>query len=139
MKKIKLYRPIENFNKNCSYEILVNGKKMTELKNGEEKIIEISNEIEKSNLKAKIQWCGSEKLLISESNNIEVVKVTGNKFLNRQMPFVGGLFPLTGIVIFSGNSELFKNVGIGILILLLFGLIGTLTIWKNKWLNVNKE
>ncbi|GET34304.1 hypothetical protein PbJCM13498_31670 [Prolixibacter bellariivorans] len=139
MKKIKLYRPIENFNKNCSYEILVNGKKMTDLKNGEEKVIGISNELGKLNLRAKIQWCGSEKLLISESNNIEVIKVTGNKFLNRQMPFAGGLFPLTGIVIFSGNSELFKNIGIGILILLLLGLIGTLTIWKSRWLKVIRE
>ncbi|WP_319231218.1 hypothetical protein [Draconibacterium orientale] len=137
MKKIKLYRPNETFNKNHAYEILVDGKKVAELKNGEEETIELTGD--KSCLKAKTLWCGSKKLIISDSDRVETVKVCGNKFLNKQMPFIGTLFPLTGIVFFSGNNELLKNIGIGILIILLLGVIATLTIWRNKWLNVNKE
>jgi hypothetical protein len=44
MRKITLHRPKESLNKNCSYEILVGNRTLTELKNGEEKIIEIPNE-----------------------------------------------------------------------------------------------
>ena len=46
MKKITLKRPKESFNRNCSYEILVGKRKLTELKNGEEKVVEIPNELE---------------------------------------------------------------------------------------------
>ena len=54
MKKITLHRPIESFNKNFSYEIVVGKKTLTELKNGEEKIIEIPKEFKNETLKAKI-------------------------------------------------------------------------------------
>lgn len=137
MKKVKLYRPNETFNNNNAYKILVDGEKVAELKNGEEKTIELADD--KSCLKAKTLWCGSKKLIISDSDKVETVKVSGNKFLNKQMPLVGTLFPLTGIVFFSGNNTLLKNIGIGILIILLLGVIATLTIWRNKWLNVHKE
>ncbi|WP_319591462.1 hypothetical protein [uncultured Draconibacterium sp.] len=137
MKKVKLYRPNETFNKNHAYKILVDGEKVAELKDGEEKTIELADN--KSCLQAKTLWCGSKELIISDSDKVETVKVCGNKFLNKQMPFIGTLFPLTGIVFFSGNNQLLKNIGIVILSILLLGLIATLTIWKNKWLNVSKE
>ncbi len=39
MKIITLSRPKENFNKNCSYEILLDNQIVATLHNGEEKII----------------------------------------------------------------------------------------------------
>ncbi len=41
MKTITLKRPKESFNKNSIYEIIIDEKKLTELKNGEEKTLEI--------------------------------------------------------------------------------------------------
>ncbi len=139
MKKIKLYRAVEDFNKNCSYAVLLNGNKVAELKNGEEKIIEIADDPEKLNLKAKIHWCESNKLSCLSLNNDGTIKVTGNRFLNKQLPLLGAIFPLTGLLIFNRNNELLKDLGIGILVLLLLGIIATLTIWKNKWLEINAE
>lgn len=139
MTKIKLYRPVEDFNKDSSYAVLINGKKVAELKNGEEKTIEIGDEPETLNLKAQIHWCGSKKLSCLNLNNDGTIKVTGNKFLNKQLPLLGSIFPLTGMLIFNKNNELFKNVGIAILVLLLLGVIATLTLWKNKWLEITAE
>jgi hypothetical protein len=53
----------------------------------------------------------------------EKIIVSGNKFLNRKLPLFGAMFPLTGIMIFSTNNIISKNIG-----------IGTLTIERNKWL-----
>jgi hypothetical protein len=52
----------------------------------------------------------------------EKIIVSGNKFLNRKLPLFGAMFPLTGIMIFSTNNIISKNIG-----------IGTLTIERNKW------
>ena len=139
MKKITLHRPKESFNKNCSYEIQIGKKTLTELKNGEEKIIEIPVEYENETLKAKIQWCGSEKMELRNLTENDKIIVSGNKFLNKRLPLFGAMFPLTGIMIFSTNNIISKNIGIGILIFFLIGLVGTLTIGKNKWLKLEKE
>lgn len=136
MKKITLHRPKENFNKNCSYEIIVGEKSLTELKNGEEKIVEIPKELENESLKAKIQCCGSGKIELQDISDNEKITISGNKFLNRKLPLFGAMFPLTGIIIFSNNNIIAKNIGIGILILFLIGLIGTLTVGRNKWLKL---
>ena len=139
MKKITIHRPKESFNKYCSYKILVGESTLTELKNGEEKIIEIPNELENEPLKAKIQWCGSGKIELNNLTENETIKVSGNEFFNRKLIFVGATFPLIGLTFTMKNqNELLKYIGIGVLILLLIGLIGTMTIWKNKWLKVEK-
>jgi len=137
MKKITLNRPRESFNKNCSYEILVGKKFLTELKNGDEKTIEIPNELKNETSKAKIQWCGSEKIdlrNLNENENVKIV-VCGNKFLNRKMPLFGAVFPLIGLMVFNLNI-VSKDVGVGIFIIFLFVIIGTITIWRNKWLKL---
>ena len=138
MKKITLHRPKESFNKNCSYEILVGKKYLTDLKNGEEKTVEIPNEYNAAYLKAKIQWCGSEKMDLRNLTGNKKIVVTGNKFLNRKMPLFGAIFPIIGLIFF--NLKIVpKNIGIGIFIIFLLAILGTITIWKNKWLNIKTE
>jgi hypothetical protein len=138
MKKITLHRPKESFNKNCSYEILVGKKYLTDLKNGEEKTVEIPNEYNAESLKAKIQWCGSEKMDLRNLTGNKKIVVTGNKFLNRKMPLLGAIFPIIGLMFF--NLKIVpKNIGIGIFIIFLLAILGTITIWRNKWLNIKTE
>jgi hypothetical protein len=108
------------------------------LKNGEEKTIEIPNEFTAESLKAKIQWCGSEKMELRDLTGNKKIIVTGNKFLNRKMPLFGAMFPLIGLMFF--NLKIVpKNVGIGIFIIFLLVILGTITIWRNKWLNIKTE
>lgn len=139
MKTIKIKRPHENFNKFCSYDLFVGSNKIVELKNGEEKSIEIPTELENEQLYAKIQWCGSTKINVNSIEPNPTITITGNEFLNRRMPFIIGLFPVVGIIIFTGTSQLTKNIGIGVLILLLVFLVGTITIGRNKWLRVEAK
>jgi hypothetical protein len=138
MKKITLHRPKESFNKNCSYKILVGKKYLTDLKNGEEKTIEIPNEFNDEYLKAKILWCGSEKMELRNLTGDKKIVITGNKFLNKKMPLFGSIFPIIGLMFF--NLKIVpKNVGIGIFIIFLLALLGTITFWRNKWLNIKTE
>ena len=139
MKKIKLHRPKEHFNDNCSYKIILGQKTLAELKNGEEKIIEIPENLENKSLQAKIQWYGSEKMQLRNLNESESIMVSGNNFLNKTLPLSGAIIVLSGILIFSTNNIILKNIGIGILILVFIGLIGTFTIGKNKFLKLNKN
>jgi hypothetical protein len=137
--KVSLKRPKEKFNKNCAYHIYIGGKKLTELRNGEEKVLEIPGRLENEALTARINWCGSNKIALSNLEEDRIIKVTGNEFLNWRMPIAGSIIPLLGLVIFSGNDQPLKGVGVGIILLFMAGLIGTLTIWRRKWLNIQIE
>ncbi|HPV56951.1 MAG TPA: hypothetical protein PKW61_07485, partial [Tenuifilaceae bacterium] len=119
MKTLKIKRPHENFNKHCTYELFVGKNKIANLKNGEEKSIEIPTELENEQLYAKTHWCGSTKINISNIEPNSTISIIGSEFLNRRMPFIIGLFPVVGIIIFTGNSPLTKNIGIAVLVLLL--------------------
>jgi hypothetical protein len=138
MKKITISRPKESFNKNCSYEIFLGKKYLTELKNGEKKTIEIPNDLKNESLKAKIQWCGSKKMELRNTDDHEKIIVNGNKFMNKKMPLFGAMFPLIGLMFFN-LKMVPKNIGIGIFIIFLIGIVGTITIWRNKWLNIKTE
>lgn len=138
MRKITLHRPKESFNKNCSYQILVGKKYLTELKNGEEKIIEIPSELENGTLTAKIHWCGSKKMELPNLSENGKLIVSGNKFLNKKMPLFGAMFPLIGLMFF--NLKIVpKNIGIVIFVVFLVVLFGTITIWRNQWLYIKAK
>ncbi|MEO1021937.1 MAG: hypothetical protein AAFW89_05285 [Bacteroidota bacterium] len=139
MKKITLKRPTEGFNTYCSYDILIGGKKITDLSNGEEKTIELQPHQESEILEAKIQWCGSQSYAISDASETGTLLVSGNELLNRKIPLIGALFPLSGILLFTGDSMLAKTIVTSVLMLVLLGIIGTLTIWKNNWLTIDAD
>ncbi|MEM6524270.1 MAG: hypothetical protein AAF693_10775 [Bacteroidota bacterium] len=138
MKSITFIRPKESFNKNCSYQIAIGNKILTELKIGEEKSVEIPKGLEHASVQANIYWCGSEKMKLTQIGDDESVIVTGNEFLNRKLPLMGALFLMTGIVIFNDQGILIKGIGIGILSLFLIGLVGTLTVGRNQWIKLRK-
>ena len=71
-------------------------------------------------------------------NENEKIRVSGNNFLNSKLPLFGALFPLIGLVFFD-LEVVPKNLGIAVFILFLFGIIGTFTIGRNKWLNIRME
>ena len=85
-----------------------------------------------------IQWCGSAKWELKHLNENEKIRVSGNNFLNSKLPLFGALFPLIGLVFFD-LEVVPKNLGIAVFILFLFGIIGTFTIGRNKWLNIRME
>ncbi len=138
LKKITLCRPKKHFNKNCSYRILAGNRFLTELSNGQEKTIEIPPEIKNQTLKAKVQWCGSEKIELQNIKENGKIIITGNKFLNKKMPLAGAVFPLIGLIIFD-LEVVSRNIGIGLFLIFLIGVVGTVTAWRNRWLNIKIE
>jgi len=141
MKNIILKRPKESFNQGISYKIFIGDSILTELKNGESKIVEIPDKYKNESIKAKIQkWLGSEKIQLSSLSKNETLKIKGNKFLNKKAIFIISLLPFTGVLMFGYGREnlVIKNIGIGLFILILFFVIGFLTIGRNKWLKIEK-
>lgn len=110
---------------------------IADLKNGEEKTIELDPKEEF--LSAKIQWCGSKPIKLSDLGSQKTFEIKGNAFLNQKMPLMGSIIPLLGLT-FSINSgnEVLKYSGIGLIVLFVLFVIGTLSIWKNKWLLISK-
>jgi hypothetical protein len=141
MKKITIIRPKESFNKNCSYEIFIGKKKLTELKNGEEKTVEIPNEYKNKKIKAKILWCGSKKKELKNILGNENIIIRGNEFLNKKSMFIIALLPLIGVLIFGYGREnlIIKNMGITLFIILLLFAVGIMTIWNNQWIRIEKK
>ena len=140
MKKLILVRPNEIFNKNYSYEIFVGNEKLTELKNGEEKVVEIPNELANAELRAKIQWCGSKNHNLSGFKNGEKISICGSDLLNRKGIWIISILPITGALIFGYGREypMIKYLGIGLFFLILFFAFWGMIIAKNKWLRIEK-
>jgi len=142
MKRITFKRPKESFNQSVSYKIFIGNKLLTELKNGKEKTIEIPTEFENKLIKAKmLKWWGSEKVQLNSLSENEILKIKGNKFLNKKAIFIIALLPLTGVLMFGYGKEslIVKNIGIGLFVLIISFAIGFLTIGRNKWLNIERE
>jgi len=139
MKRIRLIRPIEDFNRRCAYDIFIGRTKITELKNGEEKHIDIPKDLDAQYLIAKIQWCKSKPFDIRSLKENETTIIRGNKFLNKRLPFLGALFPILGIVNFNVGNPLLEKISVGLLFLLLFYFVGIITIGRDKWLYIKKE
>lgn len=133
IKKITLIRPKESFNKNCVYDILIDGIKRTELKNGEEKTIEIPDNSEF--IKAKLMWTGSKTIALKKNEN--TIIVTGDKLLNKLPPFVGGILILVSLTFtLNHDNDFIKGFGFSFFSILVVYFIGILTFWRHKWLHM---
>ncbi|MCU0439736.1 MAG: hypothetical protein MUC49_17750 [Raineya sp.] len=133
METLIFKRPYEKFNKYCSYAIFINGEKIGELQNGEEKHIEMDNFLNKE-IEVKIGWCGSGKRKIKGSHLI----IEGNSFLNQKIPVLGGIFPLIGLLLIRNQEGFSKFLGTSILALFLFGLLMTITLFRKKWVYIKE-
>lgn len=133
--KITIKRPSEKINRNVSYRIFLNGKKYTELKNGEEKELEIDSSV---NLCAKISWCGSEN--ISDLKEGDEIEVNGRVFYNGILPFLPAILPLLSVFAFmDGVSEFWKYVLLMLMALLLIGLVAAISVFRTKWIRIERR
>ncbi len=140
MKTITLKRPKENFNQNLTHKIFIGDKKMAELKNGEEKVIKISDTDGDNFLKAKMYgWFGSKKVALKQLPQNESLTISGNKFLNRIAPFAGPILTVSGMMWVLSNNDFIKYFGLGLFIIWLLISIWILTFGGNNWLNIKKE
>ena len=137
MMKIKIKRPEENFNTEQKYAILIDGKKVSELKNGEEKIIQLSKDAEI--LEAKVRSGSSEKLSVSEISENETLEISGEKWRNSYGKYAGALIPLIGLsIVLNHDYPILKIIGLIVLLLYVSMIIYILGFQKRKWLQLKK-
>jgi len=140
MKTITLKRPKESFSQNLTYKIFVGDKKITDLNNGEEKVIEIEDKDENNFLKAKMYWWfGSKKVALKQLSQNDSLTIRGNKFLNRIGPFVGPLLTISGTIFFIIDNQFIKYFGLGLFVSILPIAIWILTFGGYNWLYIKKE
>ncbi len=133
MPTIKIKRKTENFNENVDYKILVDGILITRLKNGEEKLIEVSEN--SKYISATLGSGRSEKLTIDNISEKETINVSGNEFMNRYLKYYGVIFPLLGLTfILDHDYELIKLIGKILFGILLLIAVYILIFMNKKWL-----
>lgn len=133
--KITLKRSSEKINRNVPYRIYLNNSKLTELKNGEEKELEINSV---GNLCAKISWCGSEN--ISDLKEGDEIEVRGRVFYNGILPFLPAIIPLLSFFAFmDGISGFWKYVLLMLMALLLIGFVAAISVFRTKWIRIERR
>jgi hypothetical protein len=135
MKQVSVSREKEWANKRFAYKIVINDQEQFELGNGEKKDIVLEKP---STVQAKLMWCGSATIKIDDGNaNIKEIRVKANKQVNVVYPFcILLMILLVGIInlVYPENGA--KDFMISMLIGLVIPLIGLLTIWRDKFLDI---
>lgn len=132
--KITLKRPTERINRNVPYRIYLNGKKLTELKNGEEKELEVDSVGE---LCAKISWCGSESL--SDLKEGDVVEVNGRVFYSKVLPFLPAILPLLSIFAFKNEvAEFWNYFFTSLMLAMIIGIVAAISVFRKKWIKIQR-
>ncbi len=140
MKYITINRPNEACNKNYPYSIFINGKKQSELRNGERQWITISDETKIKTLEAKLTWCGSKKINLQNVPHNGVININGNNFLNKKKFPSLFILSITPIVILVLDSDhIVRLVISGILLFSFVALCSTLTIFRNRWISIETK
>ena len=133
---IEISREISNVNKNFSYKLVDNDNNLIgELKAGETRTFQLTEKTKF--IQAKLLFCSSKQIDISKLDTTEKLILSQNNFLNARLPLIGGLFPL--IFAISRYGETLKIISTILLIALLIFIIGTLTVWKDRWLILKKK
>ena len=135
MRKIKIKRENEAFNQNFDYKILIDNELVTSLKNGEEKIIEFSENARY--VEAKINSGTSKKLAIDNLNSDQKILVAGDSFRNKYLKYAGALIPLIALTfILRHQYEIIKILGGIIFASYLLFIMYVLIFQKEKWLHL---
>lgn len=135
MRRIKIIRKKEGFNKNIDYQIFVDGQKITSLKYAEGKTLEFNEGIQF--LQAKMVSGSSEKLAIDKLNSNQIIEVSGSSFKNKYLKYAGALISLMGLpFILNLDHELIKITGGVLLVVYLIFIAYMLIFQRRKWLKL---
>jgi len=135
MGQLKITRIREWANRRFSYKILVDGNEQFEIANGQERFLTVDSG---TTLQAKLMWCGSERVNIStDKGQIKELRIKANKGPNIRFPFLALTVLILCIIINlvypdNGLKEAMISIAVGVIIYAL----ALLTIWRNKFLNI---
>lgn len=135
MAQLKITRLKEWANKRFAYKIILNGQEYFEIESGQERLISIENPV---TIQAKIMWGSSKKVKVDVSNDkIKEIKISANKRTNIRYPIVAfSIVMICSVVnlIYPNNGA--KDFMTGLLIGALVPLLALVTIWRDKFLDI---
>ncbi len=132
MKTLKIHRQHIKSYSERKISILINGKVVAHLKDGESKIIEVEQE-DPLELQAKSWWCGSKKTMVPIQEFMSVEIITNPNFYNQSWILLGSLMTPILVAIFNNHKSLIFLIFLLICSCL---LLYTVTIGRNKWLTL---
>jgi hypothetical protein len=108
---------------------------MGEISSGQDMVINIPQDTEY--IIAKLMWCSSNKLYVSETNDGQEIILTEHRFFNKYLPYSGAILPITIILMnYYPSAKLFAIIFISTYLLF---LVSILTIFRDRWLALNKS
>jgi hypothetical protein len=135
MGQLKITRLREWANKRFVYKIILDGQEKFEIANGQERLVSIDNAV---TVQAKIMWCSSKKVRVDNSDGkIKEIRISANKQTNIRLPIAAFsivMFCSVVNLIYPDNGA--KDFMTGLLIGVVASLIGLLTIWRDKFLDI---
>jgi hypothetical protein len=135
MTQLKITRLKEWANRRFTYKIILDGQEQFEIENGQERVISVDHPV---TIQAKIMWGGSKKISVDVANKkIKEIKISANKQTNIRFP----LSAFSIVMICSAVNLIYPNNGAkdfmtGLLIGVIALLLALLTIWRNKFLDI---
>ena len=136
MTKLIIKRTSEWNNRMRDIGIYLDGKKIGVIGNGEIKEFEV--EPGEHTLKSKIDWCGSETLIINLTDNeTKRIELSGFKLGRFMMPIA----LIISIIYFAFGQQLNLNPMLFLLLIAPFGLylVYNLTLGRNKYLRLDEK
>jgi len=133
---IRIKRVTNSINKQFKYKLFTNKKILIgEISSGQDIQITIPQDTEY--VVAKLMWCSSNKLLVSQITDGQEIILTENTFLNKYLPYSGSILPLAIILTnYYPSIQLFVTILISVYLLF---IVSILTIFKDIWLALNKS
>jgi hypothetical protein len=135
MGQLKITRLREWANKRFAYKIILDGQEKFEIANGQERLVSIDNAV---TVQAKIMWGSSKKVKVDNSDDkIKEIRISANKQTNIRLPIAAFsivMFCSVVNLIYPDNGA--KDFMTGLLIGVVASLIGLLTIWRDKFLDI---
>ena len=135
MRQLKITRSKEWVNWRFTYKVILDGQEKFEIANGQERLITINSPV---TIQAKIMWGSSKKITIdTDKDELQEIRISANKQTNIKYPIAAlSIVMLCGVVNLMYPDNGAKDFMTGLLIGLMVPLIGLLTIWRDKFLDI---
>ena len=115
--------------------MILDGQEKFEIANGQERLITINSPV---TIQAKIMWGSSKKITIdTDKDELQEIRISANKQTNIKYPIAAlSIVMLCAVVNLMYPDNGAKDFMTGLLIGLMVPLIGLLTIWRDKFLDI---
>ncbi len=134
MTQLIISRPKQWTNWRFAYKVLLNGKEVTQIINGEEKIISFA---EPSTIEAKLGLAKSNKFDLQNSDIIHKIRIKANTWTNSIVPiFLALLISINVYFRFTNAPAGATNFIEGMLLGVIFSIILLLTFARDKFLTI---